>query len=526
MKALTIVLAVLFVVATAAAFPPPAPLLPMNVTDSGALADKIRELEQRLARLECLQGVDLVVPGMQAAAGVWQLEGREIVSPDDPVALLQLPRHPPEEYIVTLRVRRISGKNTFAVGIPIGGRQVLVALDAHAGTVSGLEHLDGRFVHENEAAYRGALFVPDKVATVAITVRKDRITCAFDDTTVIDWRGDAQRLSLAETFVVPDCHALFLATLGSSYAVSEIRISPVEFPVWRLDDSGDRENHKRSGDGSGPRGIVPPHDSALQVTAGSSEPGAAESAEAADPAAAERLARCKERWKLQLLPEKLPEVGPRLLGTGWAQHGPRNILGRGIARFIRFQRAVEPGEKPAIVLTTVEHHGVNAGNRQTETTKSFPLATPGPFLEYDGLIHTAFVTADEKRFIPDAVLRIADRQWYCARSRRLADEKGAPPAVEVAEYLFDFNDDPVQQRNGKLTLHQCIHKAGDAGDVTHAPMRFVLFHHDADETQPYEVQVGTPSGRSLTVNFYAGQDFAEISETPRANGIYLAEKEK
>ena len=89
MKALTIGLAVLLVVATAAAFPPPAPPLPANAADSGALADKIRELERRVARLECLHGEDPVVPGMQAVAGIWQLEGREIVSPDDPVALLQ-----------------------------------------------------------------------------------------------------------------------------------------------------------------------------------------------------------------------------------------------------------------------------------------------------------------------------------------------------------------------------------------------------------------------------------------------------
>jgi hypothetical protein len=198
-------------------------------------------------RLERVHSQDLLVPGMRAVAGVWRIEGGEIVSPDDPVALLQLPQHPPEEYILTLRVRRISGNNTFAIGIPIGGRQVLVALDAHASTVSGLEHLDGRFVHENEATLHGGLFVPEKAAMVSITVRRDRITCAFDDTTVIDWRGDPQRLSLAETFAVPDCNALFLATLGSSYAVSDVRISPVG-PGGRLDDSGDREVHKRSGD--------------------------------------------------------------------------------------------------------------------------------------------------------------------------------------------------------------------------------------------------------------------------------------
>lgn len=202
-----------------------APRPPTARADSVTLEEKVRLLEQRVARLERLRGEDLVTPGMKAVKGVWSIDGPELISPDDAVALMQLPHHPPEEYILSLRVRRITGNNTFAVGVPLGGRQVLVALDAHAGTISGLEYLDGRFVHENEATFRGSLFISDKDATIAITVRKDRITCAFDDMIVVDWRGDPQRLSLPETFSVPDTKAVFLATLGSRYAISEIRLA-------------------------------------------------------------------------------------------------------------------------------------------------------------------------------------------------------------------------------------------------------------------------------------------------------------
>jgi hypothetical protein len=137
MNTVSLALIVLLAAGPAAANTPALP--PAESTDPIALAAKIRQLEQRVARLEGLRADDLVAPGMLAVRGVWRIDGGHIVSPDDPVALLQLPHNPPEEYILSMRVRRISGNDTFAIGIPVGARQVLVALDAHASTVSGLE---------------------------------------------------------------------------------------------------------------------------------------------------------------------------------------------------------------------------------------------------------------------------------------------------------------------------------------------------------------------------------------------------
>ena len=227
-------------VAAAVSADPPSPPKPRSLSptaeaDSTTFAEKIRDLERRVARLERVHGGDLVAPGMRAVEGAWRIEGAEIVSPDNPLALLQLPQHPTAEYSVSLRVRRLSGNNTFAIGVPFHGKQVLVAIDAHAGTVGGLEYLDGRFVHENEATYRGRLFVSEAPATIAVTVGKNRITCAFNDTIVVDWSGDAKRLSLPDSFAVPDRAALFLATLGSSYAVSEIRLSPMDRATTSLE---------------------------------------------------------------------------------------------------------------------------------------------------------------------------------------------------------------------------------------------------------------------------------------------------
>jgi hypothetical protein len=195
--------------------------------DAAQLAESVRQLEQRLARLERRLGEDVSAPGMRAVKGVWQVDGDRFISPNDPVAILQLPYNAPEEYVLSMRVRRIAGNNTFAIGVPMGRKQVLLALDAHASTISGLEFLDGHYVHENEATYRGALFVGDKETTIVCTIRRNRITCAFDDVKVVDWQGDPQRLSLPETFAVPDRKSLFLTTLMSRYEIRQIKLSPL-----------------------------------------------------------------------------------------------------------------------------------------------------------------------------------------------------------------------------------------------------------------------------------------------------------
>lgn len=456
-----------------------------EAADPIALVARIRQLEQRVARLERLGSHDLVEPGMLAVRGVWRIDSGQIVSPDDPVALLQLPRDPPEEYILSMRVRRISGNNTFAIGIPVGGRQVLVALDAHACTVSGLEHLDGRFVHENDATKRGSLFVPDTEATVTVTVRKDRITCAFDDVKVVDWSGDAQRLSLSETFAVPDRKALFLATLASSYAVSEMILLPLTFPAAALDKADT------------PAAQITPTESAA------------------------RLAGLKARWKLQFLPEQVPEIGSLLVGTAWEQRSIQDILGRGTDHFIRFPAPSEPGEERTIVLTTVRHLGANAHIPMTRTTLTFPLAITGAFLEYDGLIHTAFAIRGRK-LIPDAVIRVGDRLWYQISSRKLMQPESGVEDVEVTEHLMEFEDDPMMMDKGTLTVHRNVRKLSDqTGNVTRISTNFVLQRQSGGNAEQRQIQIASHP----TLYFFNGQDYA-LSETfhPQGTGIFLPEK--
>ncbi len=165
-------------------------------------------------------------PSRQEVKGKWTDADEWILSPTDPVAVLQLAERPPEEYVVSLRARRLTGKNTFAIGLPVPGGQVVLALETNAGTVSGLELVDGKRVGEIESSHRGRLLPPDRETVITCTVRKDAVTCTCGDVKVVDWKGDFRKLSLPSDFAVPDKKAVFLATMGSSVAVREIKVTP------------------------------------------------------------------------------------------------------------------------------------------------------------------------------------------------------------------------------------------------------------------------------------------------------------
>jgi hypothetical protein len=232
----------------------------------------------------------------------------------------------------------------------------------------------------------------------------------------------------------------------------------------------------------------------------------------------------RERWGLRLVPEKCPEIDPALLGTEWSQRSVRDILGRGTDWLIRFPVPRGPQEGRSIELTTVQHYSVNACVPETVTTATHPLTLGGPFLEYDGLLHTAFVSAEV--FVPDAILEVSDRRWYTAQARRIPKSKDDEPEVTLTEYLFEFDDDPITSQRGKLTLQRHVRKRHEtAGDLSRSSSIFVRFRHEPDEAAPYELQIGTPEQRSLTAWFYAGRPYALLREQPLVGtGVFRRDK--
>ena len=156
--------------------------------------------------------------------GVWTITKDTVVSPADPLSLLQLGLRPPEEYVVSMKVRRQSGDNTFALGLPVDGRRVLVVIDAHAGQFSGLEYVDGMPINRQAAARRGKKLELDRDVKLMCIVAKGKLACVVDGVKIADWRGDGLRFSIPRDYAVPDRQALFLATVASQFRISDIRL--------------------------------------------------------------------------------------------------------------------------------------------------------------------------------------------------------------------------------------------------------------------------------------------------------------
>lgn len=165
-----------------------------------------------------------------SVAGDWRLELPTLLSPKLPAARLQLPITPPTEYALMLSAQRIEGQGTLGLGIIVDGVQTLVALEGWNGEASGLHLLDGKEAVDNETTYRGKVLVPNVGTPIVCVVRKDRVRVICNNRSIIDWSGDARRLSNDPGFAVPDSRQLFLMTWDSSFKIWDISVTPL--PPW------------------------------------------------------------------------------------------------------------------------------------------------------------------------------------------------------------------------------------------------------------------------------------------------------
>ena len=181
----------------------------------------------------------------------------------------------------------------------------------------------------------------------------------------------------------------------------------------------------------------------------------------------------KERWKLELLPEKVPRCAD-ISGTAWAQHGQKNILGAGTDFAYEFpvpDAISDP--RPRVHVTEIRYPSVN--NRSSpiiETTEKYRVTIDGPFLEYGGLVRCFFASKDD-RLVLDAAIRVEDRKWYRLRSRHVIKDRKPTGEVEITEYLFEFQHDPLIEDHGDVTVHSHVRiLQHDRGVILHTPWKF------------------------------------------------------
>jgi hypothetical protein len=150
-----------------------------------------------------------------------------LISPRARYATLAVPGTPPEEYVLALLVELAAGHDTLGITVPIAGSHCTIALDGQKGRFSGLSQIDKQHYNQNESTRRGRIFEPGKPVAVVCTVRKTGIQVRCDGQTIINWQGDATRLSALAVWRAPDHEGISLGVLDAEYRISRLILAPL-----------------------------------------------------------------------------------------------------------------------------------------------------------------------------------------------------------------------------------------------------------------------------------------------------------
>jgi hypothetical protein len=162
-----------------------------------------------------------VNPKLDSVKGIWFIEENSFRSNRDDFARLQIPIDPPEQYTLRLKVTRLFGSDQFAVGLIVGGRQVMCSFDAYGGTASGLHLVDGKSVKSNATTRKGSVLPVDKPVAIRIQVTSQSVVAEVDAKPVVDWKGDASKLGQDPKYAVPRTDWLYFASWNTQFAISE-----------------------------------------------------------------------------------------------------------------------------------------------------------------------------------------------------------------------------------------------------------------------------------------------------------------
>ncbi|HEX4129631.1 MAG TPA: protein kinase [Pirellulales bacterium] len=181
---------------------------------------------------DLLKAVDLSRDKIYGTAAV---EGSSLVMNGEKGARIKLPVHPPEEYTLTIVVKRSTGATGpyFAVVLKVGPSQVLAYVGADTN-VNGLDNVDGIDYYRSPTGFNYQAFTSDAPMTFVYHVTPTSVRVTRDKNVLIDWRGDAKKLSIAgnrnATGYDPNGLGLYSA-YGGHLSISKIELSVPKTPM-------------------------------------------------------------------------------------------------------------------------------------------------------------------------------------------------------------------------------------------------------------------------------------------------------
>lgn len=197
--------------------------MPPGYPSRGTLALATNTKKKKPA--EKLDLLKLIDPRIDRVQGVWFFEkGGKLRTPREFEARLQVAVAPPRSYSLDMTIERVEGEQCFGLGVTVGERQTMLEIDGDKMTVSGIHNLDGLPAKDNESSKQGAFLPLHKRVRLQCSVQPDQIALDIDGEHVIDWHGDAERLSVSPEWPVPHGDWLFLGAFDTQFEISSFTL--------------------------------------------------------------------------------------------------------------------------------------------------------------------------------------------------------------------------------------------------------------------------------------------------------------
>ncbi len=137
---------------------------------------------------------------------------------------LEIPFTPPEEYLLQID-GECAGRPTTHVGLTAAGQTFLLTctVAGRGQGIAGLQMIGGQSIEFNETLVLRPLITPKHPFAISALVSEDRIAATFDDRLIVDWGGDAKRLSKFST----QPEGLSIGTNKSVLRIETMQLTPI-----------------------------------------------------------------------------------------------------------------------------------------------------------------------------------------------------------------------------------------------------------------------------------------------------------
>jgi hypothetical protein len=169
-----------------------------------------------------------VNPQRDQVQGSWTMQGGNLISPQGQADTLVIPLEVPTRYTLTVVAERITGNDSLSIGLIVGGRQTMLALEGWGAKASGLNTIDGRTADNNETTFHSPVFTAGAPTTIVCLVRESSVQVLCNGDSVVNWTGDPRQLDLDRRFWtrLPE-DRLFLGTWLTTFRITKLELAPL-----------------------------------------------------------------------------------------------------------------------------------------------------------------------------------------------------------------------------------------------------------------------------------------------------------